>query len=329
MARRVDGGLVTTVDIVTGASQGIGKAVADSIAHHRRRHYLHDDGDKGDGKGSHYKLVLVGRNVPRGRDAAASIAESSGFPSDRVVFEACDLGNFREVHALRERIVAGKGDCRIGILVNCAAECPKRQRLARIPRRWKGDDGSIGEERVDAQFATNVLGYHFTIRTFEDLFSDDGSTRVVNVASNWAGDLDLSDLSFLKRRRYDNDSAYRQSKQCDRMLSVLWANKLRDRNVSVNACHPGDPCTTLSKDLGYNLWAPPPDRAMIDGDPNCPIPFLCGFGGSGGGSSSNDAATKVPTGMWFEGSTTPRQDRFASRIQEAQELFEVCESYCV
>ena len=50
--------------------------------------------------------------------------------------------------------------------------------------------------------------------------------RVVNVASYWAGGLDLEDLEF-KRRRYDNDAAYRQSKQADRMLTVAFAERLR------------------------------------------------------------------------------------------------------
>jgi NAD(P)-dependent dehydrogenase (short-subunit alcohol dehydrogenase family) len=72
----------------------------------------------------------------------------------------------------------------------------------------------------------------------------------VNVASYWAGGLDLGDLEF-KRRPYDNDQAYRQSKQADRMLSVAFAERLREHRVWVNACHPGDVRSRLSANLGF------------------------------------------------------------------------------
>ena len=182
------------------------------------------------------------------------------------------------------------------------------------------DTGGIAFVDVDRQFASNVLGYHFMIKVFSDHFSNQTAagaekqpTHVVNVASNWAGDLDLSDLSFT-RRGYDNDSAYRQSKQCDRMLSKLWSEKLPD--VRMNSCHPGDPKTTLSKDLGYNLWASAPTRTMIE--QSTPIPLLCGFG------------KPVGTGGWYEGpSGTPGRCRFASLGSQSQELFDICESFCV
>lgn len=90
--------------------------------------------------------------------------------------------------------------------------------------------------------------------------------RIVNVASNYAGSLDLSDLNFDKRR-YDSTTAYKQSKQvllvvlallyaaesvrcwllfasylqADRMITGIASAKLfgGDASVCVNACHPG------------------------------------------------------------------------------------------
>ena len=73
---------------------------------------------------------------------------------------------------------------------------------------------------------------------------------MVNVASYWAGDLDLDDLQF-KARDYNNDTAYRQSKQADRMLTVAFARRWRRGELTVNACHPGDVHSTLSHSLGY------------------------------------------------------------------------------
>lgn len=408
---------IVVVDIVTGASQGIGKAVADSIAHHRRkqkrfcgsttidvsmmstssssignssRSFDDNDNDSNgpaDTSKCRYKLVLVGRNLERGQNAAAEISKSTGMC---VVFEQCDVGNYNEVRALRQRILANSSvgvaqqqqedddtknnanrnnnnnNCRIGILVNNAAEVPKKQKLVTRPRKisaaaegGRSTSTITEEQQVDSQFATNVLGYHFMIKTFQDLMVFDSSycSYVVNVASNWAGDLDLNDLQF-KRRFYDIDHAYRQSKQCDRMLSVVWADKLKKKNdgsgddgqgkAIVNACHPGDPCTFLSKSLGYNLWASPATRDFID--KQTPIPHLCGFVRGGGttptSSPSAKASPKSPssypsaaanspsqkisvTGYWFDGSTKPHPHRFASLEQEANQLYDICESYCV
>jgi retinol dehydrogenase-13 len=85
---------------------------------------------------------------------------------------------------------------------------------------------------------------------FQDHLARSAPARVVNVASYWAGGLDLEDLEF-KRRRYDNDGAYRQSKQADRMLTVAFAERLERSHVTVNACHPGDLVSTLSRNLGF------------------------------------------------------------------------------
>jgi NAD(P)-dependent dehydrogenase (short-subunit alcohol dehydrogenase family) len=105
-------------------------------------------------------------------------------------------------------------------------------------------------EGLEMQFATNVLGYFRLIDEFTDILKASAPARVVNVTSYWAGGLDLSDLEFT-RRRYDNDQAYRQSKQADRMLSSAFSEKLKPFHIAVNACHPGDVNSTLSNNLGF------------------------------------------------------------------------------
>ena len=297
------------VDIVTGASQGIGKAIAESIAAHRASAAANGENRQ------QRALVLVGRSLERGT-AAATRAQKLAEDAGNVWFESCNLGDYQQVVQMRDRIQEKAGDeFLIGILVNDAAECPGQQKFVQRPQRQ--ENGQVKIVDVDSQFASNVLGYHFMIKVFSDHFvanNEERPTHVVNVASNWAGDLDLADLNF-QRRRYDNDSAYRQSKQCDRMLSKLWSEKLP--NARINSCHPGDPCTTLSKDLGYNLWAPAPTRNFIEG--STPIPMLCGL-----------ESKSVGTGGWYEGTGgTPRKCRFGNLGTQSQQLFHVCESYCV
>ena len=180
------------------------------------------------------------------------------------------------------------------------------------------------EVEIDKQFATNVLGYHFTTKVFADHFAgaassnEETKTHVVNIASNWAGNLDLDDLHF-RRRGYDNDTAYRQSKQCNRMLTAAWADQSSQKGavVIINACHPGDPCTTLSRALGYNLGAGPATVQLIA---QSPIPYLCGLEGE-----------IAATGQWFEGASShqPRRCAFAGLARERRRLFEICESFAV
>ena len=83
---------------------------------------------------------------------------------------------------------------------------------------------------------------------------------MVNVASYWAGGLDLHDLEF-KRRAYHNDAAYRQSKQANRMLTVAFAERLAPEGVTVNACHPGDVNSLLSNNLGFGGHQSPDEGA--------------------------------------------------------------------
>jgi len=212
--------MVVVVDIVTGATQGIGRAVAAYLA-------LHHQADL---------LVLTGRNLDRGAQAASACDNQSS--KLHALFEPCDQSRYSDVVQLKDRITkyvssadgssSSSEDWTVGILVNAAGECPVHQELVQCPQRQA--NGEIVNVEIDKQFATNVLGYHFMTKVFADHFSSSNQessstqTHVVNIASNWAGNLDLDDLHFM-RRGYDNDAAYRQSKQCNRMLSVAWAEE--------------------------------------------------------------------------------------------------------
>lgn len=132
------------------------------------------------------------------------------------------------------------------ILINNAAASPRQRQET--------------PEGIEVQFATNVLGYFWMPQLFSDHLKASAPTRVINVASYWAGDLDLKDLEF-KRRRYDKGTAYRQSKQANRMLTVAFAQRLKPYTITVNACHPGDVNSRLSNDLGFGGHTSPDDGA--------------------------------------------------------------------
>ena len=198
--------------LVTGATGSIGKAIALEIA-------LQPE----------YCVVLLCRDGNRAGKVVSEIAKLSG--NKRVSHEVVDLSSKDSIQALAQRFKKP-----VHVLVNNAAATSRRRR-----------ETPTG---IELQFATNVLGYFWLTRAFSDQLRAGSPSRVVNVASYWAGDLDLDDLEF-RRRPYNNNTAYRQSKQANRMLTVAFAERFREHGVAVNACHPGDVNSSLSNDLGF------------------------------------------------------------------------------
>ncbi|MCP4698605.1 MAG: SDR family NAD(P)-dependent oxidoreductase [Gammaproteobacteria bacterium] len=208
------------IALVTGATGAIGKAIARQIA-----------------AKPNYEAVLLCRNEDKAKRAVTEIKNATG--NDKVRYELADLSRQSSILALSER---WRGP--VHILVNNAAITPRKRKET--------------PEGIELQFATNVMGYFWMIQAFADKLAGSPASRVVNVASYWAGGLDLDDLEF-KRRPYDNDLAYRQSKQANRMLTAAFAEKLKP--VAVNACHPGDVNSTLSNNLGFGGHESPDEGA--------------------------------------------------------------------
>jgi len=183
-----------------------------------------------------YRVVLLCRNPQKADQAVSEIIERTG--NRQVSFETVDVSSKASVEAVAERL-------RDPVHNNAAITPRKRQETA---------------EGIELQLATNVLAYFWMIQAFSEHLRAAAPSRVVNVASYWAGGLDLDDLEF-KSRPYDNDAAYRQSKQANRMLTVAFARRLAGLGISVNACHPGDVSSNLSNNLGFGGHESPAEGA--------------------------------------------------------------------
>jgi len=120
----------------------------------------------------------------------------------------------------------------------------------------------LSVDGIEMTFATNVMAYFMLMELLQDIMKKSTPSRIVNVSSNYAGHMDLSDLQFDKRQ-YNHDSAYRQSKQAERMLSWTYAEKLRDTGVTVNACHPGVVTSPLLAGLMSGGGSDSPEKGAV------------------------------------------------------------------
>lgn len=189
------------------------------------------------------KVLMIVRDAVK---AETMISTFFSQYSDRVRFITCELSSYEDI----KRIKAVVGNTPIDILINNAAITPQSQ--------------TFTQDGIDLQFAVNVLSYHWMIREFREnlLLANNKPARVVNVASFYAGGLELSDVEY-KARKYTSDSSYRASKQADRMLASAWSKRFPSDQVIVNSCHPGIATSGVSLGLGYDLDRS--ERAAING----------------------------------------------------------------
>ncbi len=256
------------VAIVTGANGAIGVGICQGLAAYG------------------FEVVMVCRNAKKAETAAREVERAVA--GARLRSELVDVSRKAEVFAFAERFTG-----RLDVLVNNAASAPRRR----------------GEtpEGIELEFATNVLGYVWMMQAFAKALAASAPARIVNVASYWAGDLDLDDLQF-KERDYNNDTAYRQSKQCDRMLTVAFAKRFSPAEITVNACHPGDVHSTLSHSLGYGGHETPQQGA------DTPV-WL-----------ATDPSVAGVTGMYFA-SRCRQSCEFAKHSAAIARLEEICAAF--
>jgi len=210
--------------LVTGAAGGIGKAIATTLAV----------------KGAQ-EVCIVCRTEQQAKEVVDHITSAAGDSGCKVTYEVADLSLHSSVKNLAEKYIKDERPLHV-LIANHATAPPKRTETA---------------EGLEVQFAANVMGYYWLTHYFTPVLAKSAEAsgdyaRVVLVASYWAGGLQVDDIEF-KKRRYDNDSAYRQSKQANRMLARSFADKFVEegKSILVYSCHPGDANTKLSNSLGF------------------------------------------------------------------------------
>ena len=143
------------VALISGATGAIGSAIARQIA------------------AKNYAVTLIARDERKAQQTLREIIRATGNPDVR--YEIADLSRRVEIQAL-----AARWSGPLHVLVNNAAVTPRTRQET--------------PEGIELQFATNVLNYFWMTHAFREILKRSAPARIVDVASYYAGDLDINDL---------------------------------------------------------------------------------------------------------------------------------------
>jgi NAD(P)-dependent dehydrogenase (short-subunit alcohol dehydrogenase family) len=209
--------------LVTGATDGLGRAVARELA----------------ARGG--TVLVHGRSASRLEEAVREIRDATG--SDRVRSYFGDFSSLEQVRRLAEDVE--RDHQRLDLLVNNAGI-------------GGGTDPSQREESADGyelRFAVNYLAPFLLTCLLLPLLRRSAPARIVNVASAGQVPIDFDDVML--ERRYDGMRAYAQSKLAQVMFTFELAERLQAEGVEVtaNVVHPASLMNTkmVYESFGYTM----------------------------------------------------------------------------
>jgi len=204
------------VAIVTGANTGIGKITALELAR----------------KGC--SVVLACRSKEKTEPVVEEIKRQTN--NENVEFSELDLASLRSVEAFAQRY--RESDRPLHLLVNNAG-------VMATPYRLTADG-------VEMQFGTNHLGHFLLTTRLLDVLERNAPSRIVNLSSA------AHSFPYSEGVRFDriNDEAsyspwraYGQSKLCNILFTKELARRVEDKQIFVNAVHPGYVETELTRNV--------------------------------------------------------------------------------
>ncbi|HEY0694217.1 MAG TPA: SDR family NAD(P)-dependent oxidoreductase [Kribbella sp.] len=191
------------IALVTGATAGLGRAVAIALAEH----------------GMH--VLVHGRDAKRAVAVVDKINEAGG------TAQAClaDLASLEQVRELADRVSADHGAIRL--LVNNAGVGAGRPPYR---RRHLSADGH------ELRFAVNYLAPVLLARRLVPTLENGAPARIVNVGSVGQAPVDFADLRM--DHHYTGTQAYFRSKFALAAFTFDLAHELTGNGVTVNCLHP-------------------------------------------------------------------------------------------
>ena len=199
--------------LVTGATRGLGKAVATRLAR------------------SGQSVVIVARDEDRGAAAASEIRERTG--QRRVGLLIGDLSCIGDVRRVAAEARSQYPD--LTVLVNNAGVSKFARELTR--------DG------LETTFATNYLAPFLLSNVLLEVLALNRPSKIINIASEqhrFVRAIPWQDLQG--EHRYRPIEQYNLTKLCDVLLTRELARRTRDLGVVVNSISPGFLHTDLGRD---------------------------------------------------------------------------------
>ncbi len=191
------------VVIVTGSTDGIGKATARALA----------------AMGA--TVVIVGRNPDKTTATVEELRAATG--NEQIEGMLADFASLAQVRQLADAFKQKRD--RLDVLINNAG--------AVFAKRGETEDGfeqTFGVDHLAPFLLTNLL---------LDLLKQSAPSRIVNVSSEGhkVSGMRFDDLQA--ERRYTAMGAYGQAKLANVLFTYELARRLRGTGVTVNALHPG------------------------------------------------------------------------------------------
>jgi NAD(P)-dependent dehydrogenase (short-subunit alcohol dehydrogenase family) len=191
--------------LITGATDGLGRAVAETLA------------------ASGHRLILHGRDPQRLASIATEIEKAATGPAPQTVL--ADLAELAQVRQLSAQV--GTLTDRLDVFVSNAGVGSGAP---------DGRERQVSADGYELRFAVNYLaGFDLALRLLP-LLQAAGAARIVHVASLGQAPVDFDDVMI--ERDYSGSRAYGQSKLAQITSGFTMAERLDPQAVTVNSLHP-------------------------------------------------------------------------------------------
>jgi NAD(P)-dependent dehydrogenase (short-subunit alcohol dehydrogenase family) len=200
--------------LITGANRGIDKETTRALAR----------------KGA--TMIMACRLLEKAEPVAEMIQRESKNPNLEVM--KLDLASLNSVRNFTQEFKTRYR--KLDVLINNAGVfCMKREETA---------------EGFELTMGVNHLGHFLLTHELLPLLEKTAEARIINLSSNahYSASLDLDDLHF-KRRRYSGIKAYGASRLVTVFFTQELAERLKEKDITVNSLHPGHVDTNM-----WNLW---------------------------------------------------------------------------
>jgi len=272
--------------LITGANRGIGKETTRALAR----------------KGA--TIVMACRNLEKAESVGEMIQRESKNPNIQAM--KLDLASLQSVRNFTREFKARYE--KLDVLINNAGVFSMKREET--------------EEGFELTMGVNHLGHFLLTHELLPLLEKTAEARIINLSSNahYSADLDLEDLHF-KRRKYSGIKAYGASRLATVFFTQELAERLKEKDITVNSLHPGHVDTNM-----WDLWGP--ERKWYQSIINGIIKFFLISAEEGAQTSiylASSNEVKGITGKYFAKKKMKAASKKCSNIKLQKELWQLSE----